>query len=125
MKLNYKQYGEHGPVLIILHGLLGSLDNWQTLAMRWGESMRVFSLDQRNHGRSPHSDSFSYRDMVGDLLEFCAYHDLERVHILGHSMGGKTAMHFALENPGLTEKLIVADIAPVAYRGVTSPYSMP
>ena len=117
MRLNYKQYGKEYNPLIILHGLLGSLDNWQSLAKRWSEHFPVFILDQRNHGRSPHSEDFSYTAMVEDLLEFCLEHDLREINLLGHSMGGKVAMLFALRYPQYVEKLIVADIAPKKYGG--------
>lgn len=117
MQLNYKQYGKEYKTLIILHGLMGSLDNWQSLAKRWSEHFPVFIIDQRNHGKSPHDDDFSYDDMVEDLYEFCLEHDLREINLLGHSMGGKTAMLFALKYPELVEKLIIADIAPVSYDG--------
>ncbi len=114
MKLHYKEYGAGKP-LIILHGFLGSLDNWHTLATRFGEHFRVFSIDQRNHGKSPHSDAHSMALMVADLHEFIAEHQLQRVSIIGHSMGGKVAMQFALAYPHLVENLAVADMAPRQY----------
>ena len=114
MQLNYKVFGEGEP-LIILHGLLGSLDNWQTLAKQYAEHFTVFIIDLRNHGKSPHSDEFSYNLMVEDLLNFCNENFIYRCHVLGHSMGGKVAMQFALRHSDYIEKLIVADIAPVKY----------
>ena len=114
MQLNYKVFGEGEP-LIILHGLLGSLDNWQTLAKQYAEHFTVFIIDLRNHGKSPHSDEFSYNLMVEDLLNFCNENFIYRCHLLGHSMGGKVAMQFALSHGDYIEKLIVADIAPVTY----------
>lgn len=114
MQLNYKVFGEGEP-LIILHGLLGSLDNWQTLAKQYAEHFTVFIVDLRNHGKSPHSDEFSYDLMVEDLLNFCNENFIYRCHLLGHSMGGKVAMQFALSHGDYIEKLIVADIAPVTY----------
>jgi pimeloyl-ACP methyl ester carboxylesterase len=114
MELNYQKYGEGFP-LIILHGLFGSLDNWQTVSRRLGEIAQVFALDLRNHGRSPHSDSFNYDVLVDDVREFMDARELKRANLLGHSMGGKTAMHFALRHPDRVEKLVVADIAPKAY----------
>ena len=114
MNLNFKTFGTGEP-LIILHGLLGSLDNWQTLAKKYAEDFTVFIIDQRNHGKSPHSDSFSYPILSNDLLEFCEQNHLYSTHVLGHSMGGKVAMQFALDNPDMVNKLIVADIAPVNY----------
>jgi esterase len=114
MELNYKVFGEGFP-LIILHGLLGSLDNWQGIAKAIAGSYKVYIVDQRNHGRSGHSDEFSYSLMVADLEEFYTKHHIEKAHIIGHSMGGKTAMQFAFKNPGKVEKLIVVDVAPVHY----------
>src|SRR5262245_11016095 len=95
MQLNYQSYGE-GPPLVILHGLLGSLDNWLTLSKRFASRFSVFALDQRNHGRSPHSDEFNYRVMAEDLKEFIESQAISPINLIGHSMGGKTAMQFAL-----------------------------
>lgn len=114
MNLNYKVFGEGFPV-IILHGLLGSLDNWQTIAKKIAEKFQVFIIDQRNHGRSPHSDEFSYELLSSDLLEFFAQHQIHKAHLIGHSMGGKAAMKFALEHSDRVEKLIVVDVAPTGY----------
>jgi esterase len=114
VQLNFQKYGTGFPV-IILHGLFGSLDNWQTVSRKLSEHFSVYIVDQRNHGASPHSDVFNYQVMAEDLLEFMDLYDLHRAHLLGHSMGGKTAMQFALSHPERTEKLIVADIAPKAY----------
>lgn len=116
MQLNFKQFGS-GPPLIILHGLFGSLDNWQTIAKRLAECFTVFILDLRNHGRSPHSDEHSYEVMCEDLLEFMNQQWVFDSCLLGHSMGGKLAMHFALHQPDRVEKLVVVDIAPKAYPG--------
>lgn len=114
MNLNYKVFGQGEP-LIILHGLLGSLDNWQTLAKQYAENFTVFIIDLRNHGKSPHSKEFSYELMADDLLEFCDTKHIYKSNLLGHSMGGKVAMLFALQNPDYIEKLIIADIAPHSY----------
>src|SRR5690349_6551737 len=114
MRLHFKAYG-HGAPLIILHGLFGSWENWQTVSERLSDEFRVFALDQRNHGRSPHSDEMNYSVMTEDVREFMNEHSLASAHLLGHSMGGKAAMHFALSQPDKVEKLIVADIAPRAY----------
>ena len=100
-----------------MHGLFGSLDNWQTLARKFGEDHTVFSLDVRNHGRSPHTDIMNYPAMSEDLADFMHDHHIFRASILGHSMGGKVAMHFAGAHEDLVEKLIVVDIAPVKYKG--------
>ena len=95
MKLNFKVFGSGEP-LIILHGLMGSLDNWQTLAKSYAEHFTVFIIDQRNHGKSPHSDEFSYQILSDDLLQFCEEQFIFKTNIIGHSMGGKVAMQFAL-----------------------------
>ncbi len=115
MQLNYKTFGEGFPI-IILHGLLGSLDNWQSIAKKLAEkNFKVFIIDQRNHGKSPHSDEFSYQILANDLLDFFDHQAILKAHIIGHSMGGKTAMLFALLHPEKVEKLVVVDIAPAEY----------
>ena len=114
MKLNFKKFGEGKP-LIILHGLFGSLDNWQTLGKVLAEKYTVYLVDLRNHGKSPHSDTFSYLDMANDVAELIEDEKLETVSLIGHSMGGKTTMTFAAEYPQYLEKLIVVDIAPKKY----------
>ncbi len=114
MELNYKSFGSGFPI-IILHGLFGTLDNWQTIAKRLAEHFLVYIVDQRNHGRSPHDKAFNYEVMAEDLLLFLEKQWIYEAHIIGHSMGGKTAMHFALNYADLVKKLIVVDIAPKAY----------
>ena len=114
MQLNFKKVGEGEP-LVILHGLFGSLDNWMTLAKKLGEHFEVFIVDARNHGQSPHANEFNYDVMADDLYEFLMQHNIIDPIILGHSMGGKTAMQFAMNYPNKLSKLIVADIAPKAY----------
>lgn len=114
MKLNYIKLGEGRP-LLILHGLFGSLDNWKSLANKFAENYEVYLIDQRNHGKSPHSDEFDYHAMSDDLFEFIEDHYLRGFYILGHSMGGKTVMNFA-QHCDLVDKIIVADIAPKAYQ---------
>lgn len=114
MKLAYREFGSGQP-LIILHGLFGQSDNWNTLSKNFAEKgFRVFALDQRNHGLSPHSQDWSYKLMADDLKEFIAEHQLEKPILLGHSMGGKTVMFFEMMYPGISSKLIIADIAPKA-----------
>jgi esterase len=115
MILNYKKYGETGPNLIILHGLFGMLDNWHTLGVRFGASFQTWTIDQRNHGKSPHSDDIDYNILAKDLLDFCEQHQIEQPTVLGHSMGGKAAMQFAVSYPDHILKLIVVDIAPKDY----------
>ncbi|GAB5524288.1 MAG: alpha/beta fold hydrolase [Roseivirga sp.] len=112
--LYYRELGEGKP-LIILHGLFGSSDNWLTLGRRFAEDFKVYMIDQRNHGQSFHSDEFSYEAMAADLKQFIDSKNIEQPHVLGHSMGGKTAMTFATTHPELTDKLIVADIGPQSY----------
>lgn len=108
--------GGHGTTpLVILHGLLGSSDNWQTLGARWAEERPVVLVDQRNHGRSPHHPSHTYPDMVVDLLDTLNALGIEQADLLGHSMGGKTVMHFADRHPSRCRRLLVADMAPIAY----------
>lgn len=112
--LHSKILGEGKP-LLILHGFLGMSDNWKTLGNKFAENYQVHLIDQRNHGRSFHSDEFNYEVLVEDLLQYMKHHNLEKVHLLGHSMGGKTVMFFAIEHPEKVEKLVVADIGPRYY----------
>ncbi len=114
MQLNYKRIGSGSP-LIILHGLYGMSDNWLTIAKQLADHFEIFLIDQRNHGASPHSESQTYTDMVDDLKEFFEKHDIEKASILGHSMGGKTAMFFATAHPERISRLIIADISPKSY----------
>ncbi len=115
MKLHANIIGEGKPMLI-LHGFLGMGDNWKTLAKKYSElNFQVHLIDQRNHGRSPHSDEFSYELLSSDLLEYITDHNLSNIILLGHSMGGKTVMDFACKHPQYIEKLIIADIAPKYY----------
>lgn len=114
MQLHFERSGKGHP-LIILHGLFGSLENWRTFSKIVSHSFQVFAIDQRNHGRSPHSQEFTYPAMREDLHEFMEEQELSSAHVLGHSMGGKTAMLFALTYPDLVDKLIIVDIAPKAY----------
>lgn len=114
MKLYFREYGQGQP-LIILHGLFGSSDNWLTQAKLYADSFNVYTVDQRNHGLSPHSEEFDYPSMVTDLAEFIDDHNIINPAIIGHSMGGKTAMNFALTHPDKIEKLIVVDISPRPY----------
>ncbi|MBT6745761.1 MAG: alpha/beta fold hydrolase [Flavobacteriales bacterium] len=114
MELFYKKSGQGQP-LIVLHGLMGMLDNWATPAKVLSNHFEVYLVDQRNHGHSEHSDDISYQDMSDDLYEFIEAHQLEGTHVLGHSMGGKTAMKFAQNYPSMLNKLVIADIAPRAY----------
>jgi esterase len=114
MSLFYRKIG-NGPPLVVLHGLFGSGDNWQTHAKVWAEKFTVYLIDQRNHGHAPHSEVMNYTAMCEDLVSFFAEEGLRDVALLGHSMGGKTAMHFALDHSFLLEKLIVVDMGIKAY----------
>jgi len=115
MKLHSKIKGEGKP-LVILHGFLGMGDNWKTLANAYAkEGFEVHLVDQRNHGRSPHDTAFSYELMAEDLKDYLVDKQLERVSIIGHSMGGKVAMRFATLYPECLNKLIIVDIAPKYY----------
>ncbi|MCB9194669.1 MAG: alpha/beta fold hydrolase [Flavobacteriales bacterium] len=114
MKLNYKREGSGDPLLIV-HGLFGNLDNWQTLGKKFAEDFDTILIDQRNHGHSPHSDDFDYDYMAGDLIELIEDLGLKKVDIIGHSMGGKAAMRLAQLRPDLIDKLIVVDIGPKGY----------
>lgn len=115
MKLAYREFGEGKP-LIILHGLFGQSDNWNTLAKNFAEKgFRVFAVDQRNHGLSPHSNEWNYEAMAKDLLAFINDNALKHPILLGHSMGGKTVLFFEKLFPGIASQLIIADIAVRAY----------
>ena len=116
MELFYNQYGESGSPLIILHGLLGANGNWHTLSRTAFQKVaRVYALDQRNHGRSPHADEMDYPTLAADLKAFIGRHGLAPATLLGHSMGGKTAMQTALSYPDQVDRLIVVDMAPKDY----------
>jgi pimeloyl-ACP methyl ester carboxylesterase len=114
MQLFFRETGKGEP-LIILHGVFGSSDNWLTIAKILGENFRVILLDQRNHGQSPQSENHNYQAMADDLLEFLDTHQIQKANIIGHSMGGKTAMQFAVQHPERVKKMIVVDIAPKQY----------
>ena len=114
LRLHHQTLGD-GPPLVIIHGLLGSGDNWLTHARTLAERFRVVLVDQRNHGRSPHHEVMDYPAMAGDLLALMDELGLEQADLLGHSMGGKAAMRVALDHPERVNRLIVADIAPKAY----------
>jgi esterase len=114
MKLHYKTFGQGEP-LLIMHGLFGMLDNWQTLGRQFAKDYTVFLLDLRNHGKSPHDPEMDYPIMAEDVKEFMEANWIYEAHILGHSMGGKTAMQFAAHHPDMVDKLVVVDIAPKVY----------
>lgn len=115
MLLRSNILGEGQPFLI-LHGFLGMSDNWKTLGKKFkNEHYQVHLIDQRNHGRSFHDDEFNYEVLVEDLKKYCEYYQLKNLVLLGHSMGGKTAMLFASSYPELVSKLVIADISPRFY----------
>ena len=106
----------NGKPLLILHGFLGMSDNWKTLGAKYAENgYQVHLIDQRNHGKSFHSTDFNYDILTDDIKKYMEHHKIEKTSIIGHSMGGKTAMQFACNNPDRTTKLIIADIAPKYY----------
>ena len=114
-RLHSKIIGE-GQNIVILHGFLGMSDNWKSVGSRYAENgFEVHLVDQRNHGRSFWSEDFSYRIMAEDLRVYLNENSIDSTFLLGHSMGGKTAMQFACTYPEMVEKLIVADIAPKYY----------
>ena len=114
MKLFYRKYG-NGPALVILHGLYGSSDNWVTIAKNLSDSFTVYLPDQRNHGQSPHNEIHDYDSMRDDLFELVNDLKLKKIFLAGHSMGGKTAISFALKWPERLNGLLIADISPFTY----------
>ncbi|HDY84799.1 hypothetical protein LCGC14_0809350 [marine sediment metagenome] len=119
MKLYYQTIGEGRP-LVILHGLFGSSDNWRGIAKTLSDYAQVISVDLRNHGQSPHSVKQTYALMAEDLAELCDRLKLDKVNIIGHSMGGKVAMAFSQRYPQYIDKLVVVDIAPKQYHDAHS-----
>lgn len=115
MKLFFREFGGKGQAVIILHGLFGSSDNWLTQAKMLADGFHIYLPDQRNHGQSPHSDEFDYALLADDLHEFIITNTINDPVIIGHSMGGKAAMYFAISHPELISKLVVVDMAPKAY----------
>lgn len=116
MELLHSKIVGKGSPLLILHGFLGMSDNWKTLGGKYADQgFQVHLLDLRNHGRSFHAQDFSYELMVADVLNYITSKNLKKVNILGHSMGGKVAMLFAVSHPELTDHLLIADIAPKFY----------
>jgi esterase len=114
MKLFYREVGQGQPI-VILHGIFGSSDNWLTQARILSPRYRVITVDLRNHGQSEHSHEFDYKSMVGDIEKFIDELKLSDPIIIGHSMGGKVAMNFAVAHPDKLSRLIVVDISPKPY----------
>ena len=112
-----------GPPLLVLHGLFGSSGNWRGIARTLADSHSVFSVDLRNHGASPWADSMDYLEMADDVRQLIERLGLERPTVMGHSMGGKTAMALALRHPAQVGRLIVVDIAPLSYADTLTPFA--
>lgn len=110
MELFFRHYGKGRPI-VILHGIFGISDNWVSVARALAEKYEIFILDQRNHGHSPHHPVHTYEAMCADLEEFINRHQITRPVLLGHSMGGKVAMRYALEHPDIPRGLIIVDIS--------------
>ena len=117
MEMFFRKLGSGSP-LIIIHGLYGSSDNWLTIGKELARDFEVYLVDLRNHGNSPHTDRHSYALMKLDLIEFLDRHDIEKAVLIGHSMGGKVAMVFALEFPERITSLVVIDIGPKSYHSL-------
>jgi esterase len=115
MQLNFRHYPGPGNALLILHGLFGNLANWNWQSQEFCRHFSVYALDMRNHGSSPHNNYMNYPAMANDVLEFLDNQEIARCDLIGHSMGGKIAMQITLSNPDRVDRLVVADIAPVAY----------
>jgi pimeloyl-ACP methyl ester carboxylesterase len=122
MNLFYRKFGQ-GPVLIILHGLYGSSDNWVSIGKVLSEHFEVFLIDLRNHGNSFHSNEHNYHLLKNDLYEFMLSNQIEKAIIIGHSMGGKAAMFFAVDYPEKVQSLIIIDISPRSYKSLIKPES--
>ena len=117
MILNSKIYGveKNGTPLLVFHGLFGMLDNWATFGREFGEKLPCHLLDLRNHGKSFHTEEMSHDDMAEDILNYLNQHQIEKACLLGHSLGGKAVMQFAISYPERVKKIILVDIAPKAY----------
>lgn len=118
VKLEHRDLGGDGPPLVLLHGMLGSSRNWQTAGRELAARYRVYALDLRNHGGSPHASEMTYPAMAADVLAWLDANGLSRTALLGHSMGGKVAMLLACRHPGRIGRLVVVDIVPKDYRWV-------
>ena len=119
LDLSVREFGESGPLLLILHGLLGAGRNWQGIGKQLARKRHVVLADLRNHGQSPWSDEMTYPAMAEDLVALVDRLGAGEADVVGHSMGGKAAMTLALLHPNLVRRLVAVDIAPVAYGGTT------
>ena len=122
VELAHDAFGDAGPPVVVMHGLLGSARNWAGIGKQLAEGYRVFALDLRNHGRSPWADTMSFDEMAGDVAAFIERHDLGPAALIGHSLGGKVAMRLALTRADLVDPLVVVDVAPVAYAHSFGPF---
>jgi pimeloyl-ACP methyl ester carboxylesterase len=122
VELAYDAFGETGPPVVVLHGLLGSARNWTGVARQLAATHRMFALDLRNHGRSPWAATMSFDEMAGDVAAFIQRHDIGPAAVIGHSLGGKVAMRLALTRADRVERLVVVDVAPVAYAHTFGPF---
>ena len=122
VELAHDAFGDAGPPVVVMHGLLGSARNWAGIGKQLAEGYRVFTLDLRNHGRSPWADTMSFDEMAGDVAAFIERHDLGPAALIGHSLGGKVAMRLALTRADQVERLVVVDVAPVAYAHTFGPF---
>lgn len=115
MKLFYREFGTEGEIIIIAHGLYGSSDNWVTIARALGERFRVIAVDLRNHGKSLHHAEHNFDAMAADIKDLLIELNIPKANLIGHSMGGKVVMQFALSYPTMVKKIAVLDIAPKTY----------
>lgn len=116
MSILAHQRNGQGQPLVVVHGLFGSASNWRNVALKWADDFAVWGVDLRNHGNSFHRSGMGYAQQAEDLLSWLDNTGLDKVCLLGHSMGGKVAMEFALRYPSRVEKLIIVDIAPIEYK---------
>ncbi|MCS7162742.1 MAG: alpha/beta fold hydrolase [Bacteroidia bacterium] len=117
MRLYFERLGGGEPIYVFLHGLFGNADNWRSVVKQLDLAGTFYLVDARNHGRSPHTSSHTYAEQAQDVLELLGSEGHSSAHLLGHSMGGKTAMYLALNFPEFVRSLVVGDIAPRAYSG--------
>ena len=122
MNLFFRKFGQ-GPALIILHGLYGSSDNWISIGKALSLHFEVFLIDLRNHGNSMHTKEHSYNLLKDDLNDFMVSENIKKAVIMGHSMGGKAAMFFAVDYPEKVQSLIIIDISPRSYKSLDKPES--
>jgi esterase len=122
LELAFEQFGAAGLPVVVLHGLLGSARNWTSIAKQLAPTHRVRTVDLRNHGRSPWAETMSFDEMAGDVAALIDRHDLGPAAVIGHSLGGKVAMRLALLHAELVERLVIVDVAPVAYAHTFGPF---